>query len=85
MKARVRADKLQAEEAKTAAVGLGGLAGYGDSDEDGSDENDEDALPESVVRNRVAIPDTDDKDEDAAQAGRRARAKEWAEQRRAQS
>ncbi|THH32733.1 hypothetical protein EUX98_g1443 [Antrodiella citrinella] len=82
-KARVRADKLQAEEVKPAAVGLGGLSGYGESDEDGSNDENGEQPSDSVVQNTSVVFDAEAKDgEDAAKAARRARAKEWTEQRR---
>ncbi|KAH9942805.1 hypothetical protein B0H21DRAFT_793233, partial [Amylocystis lapponica] len=96
-KGRTRLDLEQTEKAKHASaslVSLGGLAGYGDSDEEGSD----DALVEHQAEDPVAngLPDTgtlpnsvndgagkEAASDDEVKKARRARAKEWAEKRRA--
>ncbi len=86
--------KRKMEEAtKGSAAALGGLAGYGSSDED-EDDNGESAAdarandpvkPSSPVQDPVPPrpPVEPAADDDALQAARRARAREWAEKRRA--
>ena len=76
--------------------GIGGLAGYGDSDSDedsGAEEEkeQEDADASEVAGAEKQTPAANDEehtsksihDDEAAKAARRARAKEWAEKRRA--
>ncbi|KAJ6516765.1 hypothetical protein C8R47DRAFT_1088276 [Mycena vitilis] len=80
-KAAWNAMKRRAQEAQEArrlapsGGGLGNLADYGDSDEDEEDEP-EDVVPDSQAKEEVAK-------EEVALAARRARAKAWAESRRA--
>lgn len=81
------------EEKEKQKVGLGGLAGYGDSDEDSGDA-DEEPQQTSVVETRpaqafstIGIERPPDQAtaafDEAAKEARRARAREWAEKRRA--
>ncbi|KAI0739354.1 hypothetical protein C8Q80DRAFT_1260916 [Daedaleopsis nitida] len=79
-KARLESDtekKRKEDEAKqSASGGMGGLAGYGDSDEEEDGEaEDQDGSTE--------VSATNTPDGDALKAARRARAREWAEKRRA--
>ncbi|KAI0643287.1 hypothetical protein C8Q79DRAFT_928466 [Trametes meyenii] len=92
-----------AKDVGKVAVALGGLAGYGDSDED-EDENEDDgdnADPPDVAEAKETVDSTANATdghpdgegqregvdpsevEDALKAARRARAREWAEKRRA--
>lgn len=88
------AEKQRISEDKGSA-GMGGLAGYGDSDEDSEDDVHEDVddkedsalvIGDALVQDAPApSQDTDvpaDSSDDALKAARRARAREWAEKRR---
>lgn len=70
-------------------VGIGGLAGYGDSDDDASAEEGDDGddklaneLAEEAKKNPAEDTEANASD-DALKAARRERAREWAEKRRA--
>lgn len=88
-KTRVRAD-IEKEKSKNSTVGsaLGGLAGYGGSDDDTtsdhSDKSNSNDQEKQVSKQDHASSMVKDEpnDEDVKQA-RRARAREWAEKRRA--
>jgi len=70
------------EKEKKAVVGLGGLAGYGDSeDEEVAEDVDETAIPLS----REPKTDEGKQHDDQVKEARRARAREWAEKRRHQN
>lgn len=90
---RIEGEKAKAKDAKqTNVVALGGLAGYGDSGTESDESGGEvpPAAPDSgdslvaaadtSVSSYVAVDDA----EDEAKRARRARAKEWAEKRRAE-
>jgi len=82
IKGRARIDMTEKTKSSEKPAGLGGLAAYGDSDGDssGSDANAEDV----TVPLATAVTDAPDVTaEEAVKAARRARAKEWAEKRRA--
>ncbi|KAG1743884.1 hypothetical protein EDB19DRAFT_1697653 [Suillus lakei] len=70
-------------------VGLGGLAAYGDSDNEGSEEESENGeispltVGESSATALDSLENRDVRLEEAEQEARRARAREWAAQRRA--
>lgn len=98
-KSRARLNLAQAEKAKQASIGaarLGSLAGYGDSDEEGSANHilaEEHAQDDSVTNQlpgQESVPSAAEheagKEADSdgeVKKARRARAKEWAEKRRA--
>jgi len=70
-------DKDVKEKEKQVGAGLGGLAGYGDSeDEDEGNEADETTIPLNKEQK------TDNEADDPVKEARRARAREWAEKRR---
>ncbi|KAI0631485.1 hypothetical protein C8Q77DRAFT_1060854, partial [Trametes polyzona] len=81
----------QKQQSSSAAAGIGGLAGYGDSDEDDEDGSgapgDEVEKPEKPSDEVAGTPTVEETDtsasDDALKAARRARAREWAEKRRA--
>ncbi|KAI1782840.1 hypothetical protein LXA43DRAFT_1103337 [Ganoderma leucocontextum] len=85
--------RRKTEDAKTQGnLGIGGLAGYGDSDEEsegGGDDQDAAAGEPQVEDGGVAeVPEVADtvtapEPDEAVKAARRARAREWAEKRRA--
>ncbi|GJE99686.1 hypothetical protein PsYK624_159570 [Phanerochaete sordida] len=81
-------ERRKEEEAKGAKVGLGALGGYGDSD-DGEDEDDDGkgSSEGEAVEDVQAVPTMDATIEpsadDALKEARRARAREWAAQRKA--
>ncbi|KAI0354392.1 hypothetical protein OH77DRAFT_1425959 [Trametes cingulata] len=90
----LEADKNRAAKEKGASVsggpGIGGLAGYGDSDESEEDADDEGgdepkAPPEPEKANTQSAEGEMENSatDDALKAARRARAREWAEKRRA--
>ena len=87
-KAHVQADRAKAEAQSQAKVGLGGLAGYGGTDsesDDGDNEADDMPADEAAQAGGVSEPlaqSTPEVAEDEVKAARRARAKEWAEKRR---
>lgn len=84
-KRRVKLEQ-DAEQARKASeqqqkAGLGGLTGYGDSDASDSDNDDTAGKSQGDVRSPSGpAPPTPD---DAVKEARRARAKEWAERRKA--
>ncbi|KAI0755659.1 hypothetical protein C8Q74DRAFT_1304866 [Fomes fomentarius] len=85
--------KEEEEAAKKSGGGMGGLAGYGDSDEEGEDggegqSGDKNAVSAEVGQDAAApintgAPQASLEDDDPVKAARRARAREWAEKRRA--
>lgn len=82
--------KEEEEAAKKSGGGMGGLAGYGDSDEEGEDEGqsgDKNAISVEVGQDAAPIhtgaPQASLEEDDPVKAARRARAREWAEKRRA--
>jgi hypothetical protein len=78
-KLKVGAER-EAEARKNTGGSLGGLLGYGDSDA----ESDEGSPKESMVSESKEEPVIDkDNSEDMVKEARRARAREWAEKRRA--
>lgn len=89
----IEAQKKEKEEKEKQKAGLGGLAGYGDSDEDSGDADDEEPQQPYVVETRLVQaesttsvetpPDQAAASDEAAKEARRARAREWAEKRRA--
>ncbi|KAH9850926.1 hypothetical protein C2E23DRAFT_833437 [Lenzites betulinus] len=98
MKTKIRldaaAEKQRISEGKESA-GIGGLAGYGDSDEDSNDDvheaEEDEEVSELVIDDALAqdapVPSKEtyapaETSDDALQAARRARAREWAEKRR---
>ncbi|KAI0697921.1 hypothetical protein BC835DRAFT_730265 [Cytidiella melzeri] len=90
-KGRVRlgleAERIQNTAEREERVGLGGLAGYGDSDASEEDEGAEESAAENDKPKENAEEDGPEVavslSEDALKEARRARAKEWAEKRRA--
>ncbi len=91
LRLELEARKMEEKEAAlSGGAGIGGLAGYGDSDDDESsaeegDDGGDEPAKESVeeVKEEPAV-DTEAKvSEDAPKAARRERAREWAEKRRA--
>ncbi|CCL98879.1 uncharacterized protein FIBRA_00886 [Fibroporia radiculosa] len=78
----IRMTEEAEKEAQPAGGGLGGLAGYGDSDDDSSNDGDEKTGGPSE-KTRTATEDTGPDMDDELKKARRARAKEWAEKRRA--
>lgn len=90
-KSRVRlgldAEKTKEVQQQEQNVGLGGLSGYGDSDASDSDDHkaDDVANPQEE-ESGLSVPETtltQPVSEDSIKQARRARAKEWAERRRA--
>ncbi|KIM87866.1 hypothetical protein PILCRDRAFT_3592 [Piloderma croceum F 1598] len=77
--------KKQFQDKEQNKAGLGVLADYGDSDEEEDEETDKnDKLSMESKGDEVVITNSSDVDTDAAiKEARRARAKEWAEKRRA--
>jgi hypothetical protein len=67
-------------------MGLGGVAEYGDSDDDSGEDGDNEEVRRETegIQEKVVVDDEDELAKDAAtKQARRARAKEWAEKRRA--
>ena len=90
LEAEKRRKAEDAKEQAQANLGIGGLAGYGDSDEESDSGGDDSGAPVGEVEvedgrmaevPKVAEP-APEPDEDV-KAARRARAREWAEKRRA--
>ena len=91
-KEKVRQDKV-AQSAQFLQspqnASLGGLAGYGDSDDEGSEEGSESGDISSLKVGESSAPALDSLEnhnvplEEAEKEARRARAREWAAQRRA--
>ncbi|KAG0692974.1 hypothetical protein DFH29DRAFT_966425 [Suillus ampliporus] len=95
---RTTKEKLRQEKVDQSAqslrasqkAGLGGLAAYGDSDDEGSEEESESGDIFSLKVGESSAPTLDSLEnrnvrlEEAEQEARRARAREWAAQRRAQ-
>lgn len=91
-KERLRQEKVdQSAQSLRASrnVGLGGLAAYGDSDDEGSEEDSESGetspfkVSESSATALDSLENRNVRLEEAEQEARRARAREWAAQRRA--
>jgi hypothetical protein len=81
IKGRVRMENDEKEREKQVGAGLGGLAGYGDSeDEADTSEVDDTAIPSSKKDN--AGGEEKQADDLLVKEARRARAREWAEKRR---
>ena len=86
------AEKRKAAEAVERAgsnggLAMGGLAGYGDSDDDeqGGEGDEQVAEAAEGAKGQAGSPPPEPaQDDDALKAARRARAKEWAERRRAE-
>lgn len=84
LKARARADQAKEEEKANSGIGaLGGLAGYGDSDEESSNPSVGEGEAEGQSVSTVSLADDSADGQDVVKAARRARAKQWAESRRA--
>ncbi|KAG1824820.1 uncharacterized protein BJ212DRAFT_1244446, partial [Suillus subaureus] len=90
-KERLRQEKVdQSAQSLRASrnIGLGGLAAYGDSDDEGSEEESESGetsplkVGESSVTTLDSLQNHDARLEGVEQGARRARAREWAAQRR---
>lgn len=76
--------KEEEEAAKKSGGGMGGLAGYGDSDEEGEDEGEGSAeVGQDAAPIHTGAPQASLEEDDPVKAARRARAREWAEKRRA--
>jgi len=76
--------KKQFQDEEQNRAGLGVLADYGDSDEEDEETDKNDKLSTESKGEEVVITNSPDTDTDAAiKEARRARAKEWAEKRRA--
>lgn len=89
VKGRARIQKEKEPERSTAQSSghiLGGLVGYGDSDGD-SDKEDDQTGEGRLVSDETLPPDgnknEDDVEQEAVKEARRARARDWAEKRRA--
>ncbi|KAI0078022.1 hypothetical protein K474DRAFT_1661064 [Panus rudis PR-1116 ss-1] len=91
-KARIRLENEKAKEAEekkanaTSGV-LGGLTGYGDSDEDSDAKSEDESTPAGSAEPSSSVPSsniTSVADDESLKAARRARAKEWMERRRAE-
>lgn len=91
-KERLRQEKVdQSAQSLRASrnIGLGGLVAYGDSDDEGSEEESESGetsplkVGESSVTTLDSLQNHDARLEGVEQGARRARAREWAAQRRA--
>lgn len=85
-KARIKldmeAEKARTDQEKEKKVGLGGLAGYGDSDASDEEEEEQEGKV-GLDKKEVVEQPTGMAAEEALKEARRARAKEWAEKRRA--
>ncbi|KAI0325765.1 hypothetical protein GY45DRAFT_1329876 [Cubamyces sp. BRFM 1775] len=82
---RSRELKKKTEVASGGRPGIGALAGYGDSDEDEDQDEPtrEDAQDVQATTDETKGAPSSDVSDDAVKAARRARAREWAEKRRA--
>jgi hypothetical protein len=77
------AAKAQTQSAERTGAGLGVLADYGDSDEEDDKESDKNAESSIQGDNALTENSQDTETEAAIKEARRARAREWAEKRRA--
>lgn len=88
-KERLRQEKAAQSVRASRNVGLGGLAAYGDSDDEGSEEKSESGetsplkVGEGSATTLDSLQNRNVRLEEAEQEARRARAREWAAQRRA--
>jgi hypothetical protein len=80
----IEAEKAENMEEKGKQAALGGLSGYGDSDESEGEEEAEEKAGIAIMAEKMGIEDAEKKllSEEALKEARRARAKEWMEKRK---
>lgn len=82
IKLGIEAEKARIDQEREKKVGLGGLAGYGNSDASDEEEEEQEGKV-GLGKKEVVEQPTEMAAEEVLKEARRARAKEWAEERRA--